>query len=197
MEIPTEDVEPMIVTRNGDGPPGEVLLNPKLPARYTNLGRFYEILAILSAVAILVVYGLNFGGWVSGAALIVFGTLSVWAYRLAIGYAVKATRVQGLLEKARAADESARTSLWKYKITNGRIKTLEAADVPKDVTETLHKFVEESPLPKKQFLEHIARNSDLSLERINEFADTVLKYTKVDSHPDVVPKPNQRAEIGK
>lgn len=190
MKIPTEEVKPRIVTRNGDGPPGKVLLNPKLPARFTNLGRFYEILAITSAVGILVVYGLNFSGWLLALAVIVLAILSAGAYMLAIRYAVTARRVQGLLEKARAAEESARTSLWKYKITYGRLRTLKEAGVPEDVTVALEPFVNQEPLLKKQFLDTLALKCDLSWERINEFTDTVLKYTKVDSHPDVAPEPN-------
>jgi hypothetical protein len=196
MKMPTEDVEPMVVTGNGDGPPDQVL-NPKLPARFTSRGRFYEILAIISAVGILVVYGLDVTEWVLVAAVILLGIAAVRAYKLAIHCAVEATRINGLLEKERAVRESARTSSWEYKITSGRLETLKAEGVPEDVSAALKALVHEKPLPKKQFLDRIANECDLSLERFNEFTDTVLKYTKVDSRADVAPKPNSRAESGK
>ena len=71
---------------------------------------------------------------------------------------------------------------------NGRrLTTLESVGVPADVRSALRGLINESPLTADEFLARATLNPDggLSVERMKQWRETILTYTRVDGMPDV------------
>jgi multisubunit Na+/H+ antiporter MnhG subunit len=85
--------------------------------------------------------------------------------------------------KEREAEQERRASATRYRVSRPRLLTLEAAGVPKDVTEALGCLSGRGSMSKEALLESLAYDRDLGWERTNEFKDVILKYMKFDERP--------------
>src|SRR5215211_1194461 len=67
----------------------------------------------------------------------------------------------------------------KYQVTKTRLLTLKSVGVPQDVRRALFRLRDQPPGPADEFLGKVAQ--DLSWERINQWREEILTYTKIDN----------------
>ncbi|HEX8723085.1 MAG TPA: hypothetical protein VF736_20880 [Pyrinomonadaceae bacterium] len=168
--------EPRTNAQNGPTAEGE----DSYPAsRHSSWGGFYEILCVASLTGCFLILALDLN---VGVTLKLLSLLALAACALiAFAAAVNRTAAAGRAEKTQ--DGSV-----KYKVTWARLRTLEQVDVPPDVRGALAKLVG-LEMTKSEFIKELAfgTKTDLGLARTNEFADKILKYTRLDTAPDAKP----------
>jgi hypothetical protein len=149
-------------------------------SRHRSFGRVYEILCVASLTGCFLALTLD-GDYVGPGLrpflLIVLASAAVATFAAAANRAAAAGRA-----------EKEQTDSVKYKVTWARLRILEQADVPPDVRGALARLVGRE-MTKDELIEELALGpkTDLGLERTNEFAEKILKYTKLDATPDKKP----------
>lgn len=162
-------------------------LKPPLVGQ-TNLGRFFEMSSVLFCAASVVLLVVDFKNplyWILAVYLLVNAVLF---FKLAVRKAVK--------EVTKQNEEQ---SKLRYKVNGRRLTTLESVGVPADVRSALRGLINESPMTAEEFLAKATLNPDggLSLERIKQWRETILTYTRVDGMPGVAPSINGSHSQGK
>lgn len=146
------------------------------PDRTNRSGHAWEIIAVVALGACFIVLGLESATVTPPYKLLIIAALlCVFAFACRAAF-FNASRV--------AAAEQKRDTESLFKVTELRLDTLRAADVPRDVISALRKLTGAQPMTKEAFLNLLALSSkiDLGAERTNEYKDKILKYTKVDTH---------------
>ena len=155
-------------------------LKPPLVGQ-TTLGRFLEMFSVLFCAASVVLLVVDFKNplyWIVALYLLVNALLF---FKLAVRNAVK--------EVTKQNEEQAKL---RYKVNGRRLTTLESVGVPADVRSALRGLMNESPLTAEEFLAKATLNPDggLSVERMKQWRETILTYTRIDSTPAVTPGAN-------
>lgn len=155
-------------------------LKPPLVGQ-TNLGRFFEMLSVLffaASVVLLVVGYENPLYWLLALYLLVNAFLF---FKLAVRNAVN--------EVAKQNEQQAKL---RYKVNGRRLTTLESVGVPADVRSALRGLINESPMTAEELLAKATLNPDggLSLERMKQWRETILTYTRIDGMPAIAPSAN-------
>lgn len=162
-------------------------LKPPLVGQ-TNLGRLFEMLCVMFcalSVVLLVVDFKNPLNWIVALYSLVIALLF---FKLAVRTAVKEVTRQ-----------NAEQATLRYKVNGRRLSTLESVGVPADVRSALRGLLNESPLTADEFLSKATLNPDggLSWERMKQWRETILTYTRVDGMPAVAPSANGSQSQGK
>ena len=166
----TSQVKPTPQSGNGQSQ-AQVKSTPDTPppVKPTIRGRIFETVAAAFFAGCFVVFGWNLERWLYVVFLIIlFFALALGFRRLAISQAEKA-----------ADDEDGRKKQRQYKVTWRRLRILEKVGVPDDVIAALTVLLGEGPMPEEKFFNRIATdpNTDLGIDRTNEFRDTIARYT--------------------
>ena len=143
----------------------------------TILGRGFEMLTAALLAGCVFVLGLNFESWLPVVILVVLlMAFSYVAFNVAIGQALGAAKQEENLRANR-----------QYKVTVTRLNILEKVGVPDEVIRALSLLLGQPPMLEDEFFDKIATSTDLGRSRTNQFKETILKYTEVDTNPGSKP----------
>lgn len=158
--------------------------------RYRRLGAACEIVVVAALPLCVLMLGSGLPWWLAALSIVAVLAAAAAAYGRAVSYAGMYARGLADAERKRAAEAAerekalrARESKTTYRVTKGRLRTLEEVGVPRDVLDALATLIEHGPMRKDDLLRGLARDptTDLGWERASEFAEKILKYTKHDA----------------